>query len=62
MSPRTACLAVTATGLRIGIAHQSPGARIEGDQVRLQAALLEPKTAQPRPLLLRLLGAVWGWL
>lgn len=44
MSPRTACLAVTRTGLRIGIAYQRPAAPVEGDALKLQGALLhKPK-------------------
>ena len=62
MSPRTASLAVTATGLRIGIAHQRPAMPVHGDHLTLQAALLEPRTARPLSLLERILGAVWGWL
>lgn len=62
MSPRTACLATTATGLRIGIAHQRAAAPVQGDHLMLQAALLEPRTARPLTLLERVLGAVWGWL
>lgn len=44
MSPRTACLTATRTGIRIGIAFQRPAAPIEGDALKLQGALLaKPK-------------------
>lgn len=62
MSPRAASLATTATGLRIGIAHQRPLPAIDRDAQRLQTALLEPRTARPLPQLQRVLGAVWRWL
>lgn len=62
MSPRASSLTVTATGLRIGIAHQRPPARIDREAERLQVALLEPRTARPLTLLQRLLGAIWRWL
>lgn len=62
MSPRTANLTLTGKGLRIGIAHTPPPTPIYGDALRLQAALLEPKTAQPLPLFARIAAAVWSRL
>lgn len=62
MSPRAASLATTATGLRIGIAHQRPLPAIDREAERLQAALLEPRTARPLTPLQRVLGAAWRWL
>ena len=32
------------------------------DEDKLQAALLEPRTAQHWPLWRRIVGAIWGWL
>lgn len=62
MSPRAARLATTATGLRIGIAHQRPLPAIDREAERLQAALLEPRTARPLLMLQRIVGRVWQWL
>lgn len=62
MSPRTASLSVTATGLRIGIAHAPRPAPVHGDALMLQAALLEPRTARPASLLRRMVCAAWSWL
>lgn len=31
------------------------------DADRLQAALLDARTARPLPLLMRVLGAIWRW-
>lgn len=51
----------TCRGIHIGgaIAPRMPAVSQDGE--RLQAALLEPRTAAPRPVLLRIAGAVWGW-
>lgn len=45
----------------IGSCHieRPPIATRDGET--LQAALLEPRTAAPRPLLARLAGAFWSW-
>lgn len=45
----------------IGSCHieRPPIATRDGET--LQAALLEPRTAHPRPLSLRLLGSFWRW-
>ena len=62
MSPRTASLAVTKTGLRIGIAHQQrPMPALGADAERLQAALLDARTSRPRPWFMRALAAAWRW-
>jgi len=49
--------------LRIGIAHV-PRQRIDltGDSLRLQSALLDPRTAQPVSRVQRVIGAIWRWL
>lgn len=52
----------TSAGVRIGCAYQPPPARIGSDGERVQAALLEPRTALPMTALHRLLGAIWNWL
>lgn len=62
MTPRAATLAITRTGLRIGCAWTPPPARTDRDHQRLQAALLEPRTAAPQPLPARVAGAIWRWL
>ncbi len=62
MSPRTASMSITATGLRIGIAYVPRPASVDGDAQRVQSALLEPRTAKPLPIATRLLGAIWRWL
>lgn len=44
----------------IGRAYVPPPPRIVSrDAERLQSALLEPKTAQPLPLVQRIAGAIW---
>jgi hypothetical protein len=46
----------------IGGAHiPTPPRVISKDAETVQAALLEPRTAKPRPLLLRLAGSCWRW-
>lgn len=62
MSPRTASLTTTATGLRIGILHQRKPARLDAEALRLQAALLDQRTASPRPWFMRLIGRTYAWL
>lgn len=52
---------VTSTGLVIGGAWVRPMPAPSPDAERLQAALLDRRTAAPRPLLLRVLGAFWRW-
>jgi hypothetical protein len=52
--------------VRIGIAHVAKqahgGDSLSRDALRIQAALLDPRTAQPQNALQRLLGAAWKWL
>lgn len=48
--------------LQIGRGYIKPAMRVEGDALTLQAALLDKRTAQPRPLLMRIAGCVWRWL
>lgn len=52
---------MTRTGVLIGSARQTPPAQLTRDGETLQAALLEPRTARPRPLLARVAGAFWAW-
>lgn len=52
----------TPAGVRIGCAYQPPPARMQGDAVFVQAALLDQRTTEPQTWLQRLLGAVWRWL
>lgn len=52
----------TCRGMHIGgaIAPRMPAQTQDGEL--LQAALLEPRTAAPRPVLLRIAGRVYAWL
>ena len=53
----------TKAGIVIGIAHIPQQRPMHGDSaVRIQSALLEPRTAHPRPLFARILAPVWRWL
>src|SRR5574337_1958483 len=52
---------VTRTGVVIGGAWHRPMPALTQDAERLQAALLDRRTAAPRPLLLRLAAAFWRW-
>ena len=45
--------------IEIGRAYVRPPARVEGHALHVQAALLEPRTAQRPTLLQRLAGAIW---
>jgi hypothetical protein len=51
----------TKAGLIIGRAY-SKRPELGGDDFKLQAALLDKRTAQAPTLLRRVAGAVWGWL
>lgn len=47
----------------IGIAHIPRQNNVfSGDAVKLQAAFLEPRTAEPAGAVRRLAAVVWGWL
>lgn len=48
--------------VQIGIAHIPKPQPMTADQERMQAALLDPRTAAPQSLTQRLLGAIWRWL
>jgi hypothetical protein len=52
----------TRTGLRIGIAYMKPPARMQGDAVKVQAALLEPRTRHAPSRLRRLVAPILRWL
>lgn len=51
----------TCRGVHIGGAILPPPPTFSADGELIQEALLEPRTANQRPLLLRLAGAVWRW-
>lgn len=51
----------TCSGLRIGCAAPAPAPRIGPDEVRIQAALLDPRTRLQQPRLLRIAAAIWRW-
>lgn len=55
-------LTQTRTGIQIGVLHRRQAPRPDADAVQVQRALLEPRTRQQRPALLRILGAVCRWL
>ena len=58
--PQGSTYAVDTGKLVIGRAYVPPSPRIVSrDAERLQSALLEPKTAQPLPLVQRIAGAFW---
>jgi hypothetical protein len=48
--------------VQIGIAYTPKPALLTADQERMQAALLEPRTALPQTPLQRLFGRIWSWL
>ena len=52
----------TAAGVRIGLLHQRPMPAIYGDALRLQAALIDKRTARPLSTLQRVACAVGRWL
>jgi hypothetical protein len=52
----------TPSGVRIGSAYQPPPARLDRDHQKVQAALLESRTAFPVHRMHRLLGAIVRWL
>ena len=62
MTPRAAAMTVTPAGLRIGRAHVPPPLPVQGDAVLIQAALLEPRTARPLPVIQQIAGVVYKWL
>ena len=49
--------------VRIGCAYIPPPMPIRGlDAMRLQSALLEPRTSHPVGMMRRMLAVVWRWL
>ena len=48
--------------VQIGIAHVPKPPPLTADQERMQAALLERRTASPQSLIQRLFGRIWRWL
>ena len=63
ISERVASMAVTSTGLRIGISHiprQIYSA--SRDQALTQKALLDKRTAQPLPAIYRFIAPLWRFL
>jgi hypothetical protein len=57
MSPR-----INTGKLLIGWAYVPKAMRIEGDAIRIQAALLEPRSATPQTLFQRVAGSIWRLL
>lgn len=53
---------VTRAGIVIGGAYIPPAPAMTRTDELVQAALLEPRTAQPMSLLQSVLGAIWRWL
>jgi hypothetical protein len=63
MSPRTAAMQVTRTGIRIGCAHTPKANHTRSlDAHRLQTALLDPRTAVPMHPIRKLLAPIVRWL
>lgn len=59
--PQGSGFAIDTGRVVIGRAYVPPSPRvISRDAVHLQSALLEPKTAQPLPLVQRIAGALWS--
>lgn len=56
---RPVAFITTPAGVRIGSAWQPPPARLDRDQQQVQAALLEPRTAEPLRGAARVFGAIW---
>jgi hypothetical protein len=52
----------TKTGIVIGIRHQPAARPLSDDAERVQSALLDPMTAKPMPLRVRVWRAVARWL
>jgi len=59
MTRPTPRIHTTRAGVRIGSAYTPKPLRPEGDALRLQAALLEPRTTGEQTLTQRVLGALW---
>lgn len=51
----------TCRGINIGGALAPRMPELSADAERIQEALLERRTATPRPLLQRIVGAAWRW-
>jgi hypothetical protein len=52
----------TKSGVQIGVRYFPPPNRMAGDAVKVQAALLEPRTLRPMSRLQRLIGRAVAWL
>lgn len=48
--------------VQIGIAYIPTPQPLTADQERMQAALLDPRTARPQSFTQRLFGRIWSWL
>ena len=48
--------------VKIGLLYCPAMPVMQGDALKLQAALLEKRTAHPLTPLMRAAGRVWGWL
>ena len=59
MTPR---YITTRTGVQIGALYQRPLPKLDRDHQTVQAALLEPSTAQPATLLARVVAPLVRWL
>lgn len=53
--------AITCRGIVIGGAIAPPMPTMPKDGELIQAALLDPRTAQPQTAWRRAMGALWGW-
>jgi hypothetical protein len=59
---RLAAMETTRTGITIGAAYVRPPQRMQGDAVKVQAALLEPRTRHAPSRLRRLVAPILRWL
>lgn len=57
-TPRTA----TAGAVQIGLRYMPKMPAIYGDALKLQSALIEPRTIGPQNWIQRAIGAFWRWL
>jgi hypothetical protein len=51
----------TPAGVRIGIRYKRPAPTMTSDCVKVQSALLDPRTQVPRSRFLILMGRIWKW-
>lgn len=58
----TASFHTTRTGVRIGLTYIRPPHRVQGDALKVQAALLEKRTLVSQSFIRILIGRILQWL